>query len=96
MSQPIKKSAPNERIWPYKKFRIDDWRISNHVEIQFNCNQQEFDYDLIRISVGGREALISRDDIAQVLIVGYDERKKYEEAMNLEAKQLKNIDLDRL
>lgn len=95
MSQQSKKTGPGEVKWPYKKFVIKGWDHGT-LQITFNENQKQFDFDVIRLNINGEQIQISRDDLAQILIFGYDERKKYEEAMNLESKQLKNLDLDRI
>lgn len=79
---PMKKSGPEEKKWPYKKFIIKAW-TGNDVVVEFNQNQDRFDYDLIEITIGGERALIARDDLAQVIMVGHEATKEYEKDLAL-------------
>lgn len=88
----IRKTADSEITWPYRKAVIDGYG-SGVLSVELNRTKKHFDADAISITIQKEdqkmEIDVSRDELAQIIMVAYDVRKEYQEAMKVEEKQLK-------
>ncbi len=86
--QPVKKTSPGERMWPYRQATVRGWN-GNNLKVVFNKDQKCFDGDVIMLEIEGVQAYVSRDDLGEVLINGYAETKAYRDELEREGRDLK-------
>lgn len=88
----IKKTADGEVLWPYHKAEIDGYG-GGTLGVELNRDQKHFDYDVVSIVVTKHgqkmEIDVSRDELAQIILSAYEVRKEYQDALKLEAKELR-------
>ncbi len=88
MTLPIKTDR-SERLPPVLKAEVRNWKENKPLIVVFNKDREHFDHDVLFIKLGDEEAVVSRDDLAMVIINGHEETKKYEQEMADEAAALK-------
>lgn len=88
----VKKTADTEIVWPYRKAVIDGFG-GGALSVELNRTKKHFDADAITITIlrddKSMEIDVSRDELAQIILVAYDVRKEYQDALKLEEKNLR-------
>lgn len=71
MPMPQRKVGPDEKKPPRVEVQLRDYQWNKKVEIVFNQNDECFQFDIIKLRIGGNEAYVSRDELAMAIINGY-------------------------
>lgn len=88
MSLPVK-TNPDEICPPTISAEVRNWKGSPHLTVVFNKDRKHFDHDVLFIKLGKEEAVISRDDLASVIVNGHEQTKQYEEHLREEGIELR-------